>query len=146
MIKKVIMAGIFFVFATPSYGASSANVNVENNVSSNSNSSSQVSSHTNITVETDGNVTHYESDEGGKIEVKAENGKSEIKVNGVTVSGSPTKSNSPTGITQTPQPTNEDEVNEDEQKINENEFTERIIEQLKRPIEIIKKIFSFLPF
>lgn len=119
MLKKIILTSLFFVFASPTLAASSASVNVENNVSTNSNSSSQTTTHTDITVETDGNVSHYESSEPGKIEVKSENGTSEIKVNGEIVSGSPhSPTSEPTNKpSHSPTPTPNDNDNSEKQGI-----------------------------
>lgn len=88
-----LLTPLFIV--TPAFAESSVSSVVENHVNasnSNSGSSSNVTSHTSITTETNGKVTHYESDQPNqKVEVKAVNGESTIKVDGEAVTGSPTK-------------------------------------------------------
>lgn len=83
---------------------------------------------TDIRVETNGNVTTYSSDKAGNIEVKAENDKSEIKVDGKVVSGNNSNTESTPSIT--PKPTEKPE------KKAENED--------KGFFEILKEKFSFL--
>lgn len=92
MIKILLIIVIFLIGANEVSAYSKANVKVSNNVSGSS--SSNIESNTNITVETDGQTTTYSSDKPGNIEVNSINGKSEIKVNGITVSENNNKANS----------------------------------------------------
>lgn len=73
------------------FAESKATVKVNNNVSRSS--TSNVDSHTNITVETNGQTTTYSSDKPENVEVQSVNGVSEIKINGQVVSQSPTQTN-----------------------------------------------------
>ncbi len=145
--KKLLFTifSISIIFTPNALAISSANVDIHNNVNSSSNSTSQTTSHTDITVETNGKVTHYESDKPGDVSVKSENGESEIKVNGVSVSSAPkntspssTDSNSPT-MTSKPTPINE--AKEIEEKTNQ---VENLIEEVKEKIDSIQSILSSL--
>src|SRR3989344_5189623 len=107
----LILAFPFFITQT-TFAESSANVKINNNVSGSS--TSNVQSHTNISVETNGQTTTYSSDKPENIEVKSVNGVSEIRVNGELVSQSPTQ-------TATKTPTQTDEPEDEEEKENEKE-------------------------
>lgn len=136
-----LLIPIFFVQSA--LAESTATVKVNNNVNSSSTSNSEVKSHTEITVETNGEVTRYESDEPGSVSVKSINGQSEIKVNGETVSGTPQNiSATPTrNLSQTPSPTPIELT--DEQKENLNQI-EEILEDLKEKITSLQKSLSSL--
>lgn len=84
MIKTLLILLIFFNGVSEVSAYSKADVKVNNNVSRSS--SSNIESHINITVETDGKTTTYSSNKPGNIELNSLNGKSEIKVDGKTVS------------------------------------------------------------
>ena len=127
---------ITFLFITPQvFAESSASVEVNNNINSSSTSQSSIDSHTDITVEVDGEVTTYSSDEPNqKIEVKASDGQSSIKVDGVEKSDSSNSEeiNSPTPTdklspTPTPSPT-----------------SSSIKEMLIEKFDFIEKFVSFL--
>lgn len=97
----IIFILLTFIIIPRAFAQSSASVEVNNNINSDSTSQSSVNSHTDITVEVDGEVTKYSSDEPNqKIEVKASDGQSSIKVDGVEKSDS-----SNTEISKTPTPT-----------------------------------------
>lgn len=130
--KKLIFGLMFLVLPTSAY-ASSASSTVINNVNTTStNSNSQVSSHTEITTETNGKVTHYTSDEPNKtIHVESNNGQSNIEVNGNKVEGD-NSTVTPTQ-TSTPMPT---QAEENSQMKSEN-FLQKLFDQLKKPFEII---------
>ena len=107
---------LFLAFPISNSYASSASVNVEQNVNSSSTSNSSVNSYTNIRVETDGKVTNYSTNEPGKVEVKSENGETEIKVNGQIVTPSIAKEiSSPTA-----KPTEAKKEIENKKRIKEN--------------------------
>jgi hypothetical protein len=147
--KKVFLALILSVpvsFLTKQVAhASSASSTIVNNVNTSStNSKSTTTSHTDVTVETDGKVTHYTSDEPNKnIHVESNNGVSKIEVNGQEVSGSDdTNSNddqssivskSPTPTTGTNHPTETDEAKQNS--------IEKIIMELEKIISFFKGLF-----
>lgn len=134
-----IAISILLLSLTPSaYAATSANVEINNNVSSNSNS--QTNSYTNITVETNGQVTRYESDKPGNVEVKSTNGESSIKVNGEEVNpnitNKPSSSASPTGV-----------INDDQRKNHKKNIEvkkEFFINMLRVKLMFLRQFFSFL--
>ena len=82
-----------FVLIQTALAQSSANVNINNSFSSSSQSETNVK--TDIKVETNGHVTTYSSDKPENIEVKSEDGKSEIKVDGRIVSDDSALSSTP---------------------------------------------------
>lgn len=84
MFKILLILSIFIAGISKVNAESRANVRVNNNVSGSS--TSNIESHTNITVETNGQTTTYTSDKPENIELNSLNGKSEIKVDGKTVS------------------------------------------------------------
>ena len=144
MIKVLVYifsASIFLAFSTSTYAQSFAHVEINNNVGSSSNSKSKTTTYTDITVETNGKVTHYESDKPGSVSVKSVNGDSEIKVDGQTVSGSPT--NDPQ-ITKepslTPNPTIDKKLT-DEQNEQLNQV-EKILENAKEKITSLQEKLS----
>lgn len=124
------------------YATSSASVEIHNNVNSSSTSNSNVSSKTNITVETNGQVTHYESDKPGSVSVKSVNGESEIKVDGQTVTNTPQNTSAtPTkDISQTPSPT--PKLNEEQKKqLNQIEI---VFDEIKEKISSLQEKLSSL--
>ena len=133
MIKSALLILFFLASSVGVFAQSSASVKIKNDVSSSSNS--QVSSSTNIRVETNGNITTYSSDKPEDIEVKAENGKSVIKVNGVVVSASLTDGQISPTPSPVPEPTDDEE---DENEGNENKNIFEVFEDL------FKKVFSLL--
>ncbi len=93
--KKLLLILPFIL--VPQALASSSSVEIHNNVSSSQSTTTSSTSHTKVSVETNGVTTSYESDKGGDVSVNSENGKTEIKENGVVVSGnSDDSSTSPT--------------------------------------------------
>lgn len=132
MIKTALFVMLILVTPALVYAESSASVKIKNDVSSTSNS--QVSSSTNIRIETNGDVTTYSSDKPEDIEIKSENGKSVIKVNGVVVSASPTDGQTSPTSTPVPDPTDEEE--------DENEGENKNIFEVFQ--DLFKKVFSLL--
>lgn len=128
--KILLIISIFIfslVFTEISFAESSASVNIENSVSSNN---EDVDSHTKIKVETNGNVTEYESDEPNqKIEVNAVNDKSEIKIDDQIISESASQEGKK-DFTPTPSLTTESDEDDGSNII----------------VSFFKKIFSFLDF
>jgi len=140
MIRLIPIIVLFFIIITSNaYAESSASVEINNNIYSTSTSNSNIENKTNIRVETNGNVTEYSSDEPNqKIEVKSVNGESSIKVDGEEV----TESENETKITATPTPTRTAPNGE---TANEELNTENaIIKFINKPLDFIKKFFSFL--
>lgn len=138
MKTKLLPLILFFLLTTPAY-AETASVNINNSVNtSGSNTNSNTKTETHIKIETDGKVTEYNSTEGGSVEVKSINGKSEIKVNGQMVSEHPTTkpeaSQGPTAITS---PTSKAEKKDSEKQ----NAIEKFIEKVDDAIE---KLFSAL--
>lgn len=86
MFKILLILAIFFIGVSEVRAESKINVKVDNNVSSSSNSTTNTN--TNIRIEENGKITTYSSDKPESVEIKSENGVSEIKVNGQTVSES----------------------------------------------------------
>ncbi|MBI2621045.1 MAG: hypothetical protein HYW63_00170 [Candidatus Levybacteria bacterium] len=108
MRKTALFLILFLFIVPPAFAESKASVKIKNNVSSSS--ISEVKSSTDIRIETNGNVTSYSTKEPGNIEINANNGSSEIKVNGNVVSqnsASPTATKSPT-----PTPSDENRQND----------------------------------
>lgn len=87
MFKLLLILSLFFICVDSVNAESKVNVKVNNNVSSSTDSMS--STNTNIRIEENGKITTYSSNKGENVEIKSENGVSEIKVNGLTVSPSP---------------------------------------------------------
>lgn len=87
MFKLLLILALFLVSVGCVSAESKVNVKVNNNVTSSSDSTS--STNTNIRIEENGKITTYSSDKEESVEIKSENGISEIKVNGVSVSSSP---------------------------------------------------------
>ena len=145
MIKTILFLTVFTILtSSTAFAESSATVEIHNNLNTNStNSNSTTKSHTDITVETNGKVTHYESDEPGSVSVKSVNGESEIKVNGVSVSSPPKEpTSSPTTETsQSPTPTINKEIEEVKEKANQ---IEEMINDLKEKIDDLKSSISSL--
>lgn len=111
--KKIFLAVfLFFFLSLPVYAKSTATVEVNSNVSGSR--TSNIKTHTNITVETNGKTTTYSSDKPENIEVKSVNGKSEIKVNGVSVSSSPGQPTSEPTTNPSVKPTDQPEDEDDE--------------------------------
>lgn len=144
MIKVLLLTfSASVLIVSPAFAQSSAHVEVNNNVNSSSNSNSTTTTRTDITIETNGKVTHYESDKPGSVSVKSVNGESEIKVDGKTVLGSPT--NDPELSKQpslTPTPTIEKELT-DEQKEQLNQV-EKVLEDIKEKITSLQEKLSSL--
>ena len=86
MFKLLLVIVLFFTGVSGVNAESKVNVRVNNDFSSSSNSTSGTK--TNIRIEENGKITTYSSDKGESVEIKSENGVSEIKVNGQTVSES----------------------------------------------------------
>lgn len=136
MIRYITLIIIFsaLVLVPNAFANSSSSVNINNNINSTSTSDSNINSHTDVTVETNGEVTHYSSDEPNqKVEVKSVNGESSIKVNGEEVSSSPTKT-----LSKTPTPTPYEEINPTPSPIL------KIEEIIKEKFSFVQKFFSFL--
>jgi len=111
--KKVIFCLLLLIFPTSAF-ASTVSSTIEQNVSaSTTNSNSQVTSHTDINAETNGQTTHYSSDElNQSVHVESNNGTSTIKVNGKNVSGSNESDTSVTPVaTITAKPTHAPKAN-----------------------------------
>lgn len=87
--KKVVFCFLILAFPSSAF-ASTASSTIEQNINASSNNSnSQVTSHTDINVETNGQTTHYSSDEPNQsIYAESNNGTSKIEVNGKNISGS----------------------------------------------------------
>lgn len=135
MIKIALFTIVFLALPSSVFAESSANVEINNQISASSNSSSTSTCKTSITTETNGKVTHYESDKCGNVSAKTENGETEIKENGVVVSGS--NSNNPTKeptVSSTAKPTEKPDDDEESKEANKNIFN--AVENL------LKKIFS----
>lgn len=124
-----IVLSLLILLASPSIAFAESTATVKVNTSVNSSTGNQSNVKTNIRVETNGNVTTYSSDKAEDIEVKAEDDKSEIKVDGKVVTGNNNESESTP--TPTPKPTREPEEKENEDKD-------------KGFFEILKEKFSFL--
>ncbi len=131
--KKLLLGLIFLLIPSSAYASTTSSTVINNVSASSTNSDSQMSSHTEITTETDGKVTHYESDEPNKsIHVESTNGTSKIEVNGEEVSGddktiSPTKDKVPT-------PTNS---NSQKQVVKSVGILQKLIDRFERPFKII---------
>lgn len=140
MIKLIVLA-IFLVFLpiSKALAESSASVNINNNINSSSTNNSEFKSRTEITVETDGEVTHYESDQPGNVTVKSINGKSEITVDDEKVTPNPTKTSEEK---QTPAPTITPTVSKEIEE--EIKGIRTIIEDLKEKITSLKESLSSL--
>lgn len=124
----IILFALILLISSNVFAESSASVTVENKVSS---SNENTKSNTEIRVETNGNVTEYSSDEPNqKIEVKAVEGESEIKIDEEVVTVSPTPE-----ATTTPEESNDDTQDEIKKEDDSN-----IV------VTFFKKIFSFLGF
>lgn len=141
MIKTALLGLLFLLIATPAYAETRANVNIVNNVNSPSSSDSKTT--TDITVETNGKVTNYKSEEPGSIEVNAVNDEHTIKVNGQVMQVTSNPSNPNTS--QTPTPT----INEDKDNDNINdeleksmEFVEEQKSLIKTLEDLVRKVFS----
>lgn len=63
-----------------SNGDSRAEVNVKNSFNSTSNQTNTSTSHTSVTIETNGKVQHYESNNGEDVHIKSEDGTSEVNI------------------------------------------------------------------
>lgn len=92
MLKLLLILALFFIGVNGVNAESRVNVKVNNDVSSSTSSTS--STNTNIRIEENGKITTYSSDKGENVEIKSENGVSEIKVNGQTVSENNSQENS----------------------------------------------------
>ena len=77
--KKLVILLLFFALNTKVF-ADNGSTSVQSSVTSISNSGG--STHTNIKVEDNGNVTTYSSDQDGSVNVNSVNGASKITVNG----------------------------------------------------------------
>jgi len=150
--KKVFLT-IFSlsVIFIPTVFAETASVEIYNNVNTSSNNStSKTESHTDITVETNGKVTRYESDKPGSVSVKSVNGESEIKVNGVSVSGTPKNLDDSSANISTPKPTDKLDENEDKVNLEEKEIEkktnqiEKLMDEIKAKFDEIGNIISSL--
>lgn len=139
MLNKAVVPILLLILVPSAYASTYSNVKVYNSVGSNTNSTSQVTTKTNITTETNGQVTHYESDQPGDVEVKSENGNSTIKVNGQEVSTTQTKNQSPTPSSISPE--NKESTSEERKQLND--FRKIILEQFKRPFRIFRALFFF---
>lgn len=130
--KKLSFLLLFlpFIFVQKANAEASAKVNINNNVSSNTNTTTSVKN--NIKIETNGHITEYSSDRAENIEIKTDNDKSEIKINGQVVSQSPSGGAS---ATPTNKPSNESEKKNNE-KVSEKS---NLVEAVQ---EFIAKIFS----
>ncbi len=80
MFKLLLVLASFFIGVSGVSAESKVNVKVNNNVSASSNSTTNTN--TNIRIEENGKITTYSSDKPESVEIKSENGVSEIKVNG----------------------------------------------------------------
>jgi hypothetical protein len=135
--KKLILGLIFLCIPTTAYASSTSSTVINNVNASSTNSHSQVTSHTDITIETDGKTTHYTSDEPNKsIRVESNNGKSKIEVDGKEVSGSDSEVTPTNGTTPSATPGDSKDV------AIKGTFIQWIIEQLIRPIKIFSSIFQ----
>ena len=131
MKKSALLAIIFLISPITAFAKSESSVNVTNEV--HSSSDSNATTETNITVETNGRVTHYSSDKPGNVQINSVNGESEIKVNGVVVSGTPTsETNQTPTASPSPKPTT---IPVDNNNGSKNIFN--VIE------ELFKKLFFF---
>lgn len=119
--KKILLLLAFFTLAPEAYAKTTTTVKVNSDVSTSGNNTSTVKN--DITIETNGQVTHYSSDKPEDIEISSVDGVSEIKVNGENVSPTPTKEPG-------------DNEKKDEQETNAKNLLERLE-------EIIKKLFFF---
>ena len=119
MIKTALLGLLFLIITSPAYAETRANVNIVNNV--NSPSSTKIETTTDITVETNGKVTNYKSEEPGSIEVNAVNDNHIIKVNGQVIQV--TGANNNPNTSQTPTPT----IDEDKNNNNINDNLEKSI-------------------
>lgn len=128
--KKIIFLFAFIALAPQAYAKTTTTVKVNNNVSTSGNNTSTVEN--DITIETNGKVTHYSSDKPENIEIKSEDGVSEIKVNGEKVT--PGINDNEVSVS----PTSTDEPEDDNE--NEQDDDKNLLERLGK---IIKKLFFF---
>ena len=92
MFKLFLLLALFFIGVSVVSAESKVNIKVNNDVSTSDNNTSTVKN--DITIETNGQVTHYSSNKPESIEINSIDGVSEIKVNGQTVSESNGQENS----------------------------------------------------
>lgn len=118
--KKILLLLAFFALAPEAYAKTTTTVKVNSDVSTSDNNTSTVKN--DITIETNGKVTHYSSEKSEDIEISSVDGVSEIKVNGEDISPTPTK-----------EPVDNER---NEQETNAKNLLERLG-------EIIKKLFFF---
>lgn len=119
--KKILLLLAFFALAPEVYAKTTTTVKVNNDVSISDNNTSTVKN--DITIETNGKVTHYSSDKSENIEISSVDGVSEIKVNGENVSPTPAK-----------------EPGNNEKKDKQETNAKNLLERLE---EIVKKLFFF---
>jgi hypothetical protein len=95
--KKLLPLIILMIIPASAYASEEASSTIVSHVNaSSSNGDSQVTSHTNVTVETNGKTTHYTSDEPNQsIHVQSNNGVSKIEVNGKEVTTPPEENVTP---------------------------------------------------
>lgn len=138
MKKKIVPFFLLFLVATPAY-ANSASVNINNSVNTSGTNTNTTKSETHIKVETNGKVTEYNSNEPGSVEVKSINGESTIKVNGQTVSGTPTEEDVPTATASpTAKPTSTPDDNEKEELSVIKKVLEEINETLEKILDVLR--------
>lgn len=124
---------------------SSSHVTVNNSVNSSSNSTNTSDSHTDIKIETNGEVKEYHSDDPGSISVQSDNGVAQVKINGATLAPSKSSMSGEEKMEATASPhTLQDASKAAEMKRkSEHDFMEFINQQIERIKDFFKNFKIF---